>query len=521
MKDHRASWTRRAVLRHAGTLAAATLLPARLVRANDMPRFKADPFSLGVASGYPSPASVVLWTRLAPEPLHPTGGLATNEALAVTCEIASDAQMRKIVRRERLYTSAQHAHSIHYEPDGLAPGREYWYRFSCGRFRSAIGRTRTAPAPNASQTQLKLAVASCQQFEHGYFHAYRHMVADDLDAIIHVGDYIYESSWGEEKVRAHGAPETMTLEDYRVRHALYRSDPDLQAAHAQYPWLVTWDDHEVENDYVGDLSQYDDPRAWFLARRAAAYQAYYEHMPLPRRALPFGADLRLYTRRAFGDLVNVFMLDSRQYRSPLPCTRPFWRGARRVSCDEIDQPERTKLGAIQESWLEVQLARSNATWNLLAQGTLMAHIREGAAGNEYWSDNWNGYRAARQRLMTTLEATKARNPLVLSGDIHAFLVANLHRTPADADSPVVASEFVTTSISSQGSPQSVWDAARARNPNVLHANSGERGYLRLHVTRAHARADLIALDSPSDADAPAHVQASFVVAAGRAGPQPL
>lgn len=510
-------WNRRELLSRGAALVATTALPARLLHAADALRFKSDPFTLGVASGYPTPSSVVLWTRLAPDPLHPTGGIAADEVVPVTCEIATDERMRNIVRTERVFATAQHAHSLHFEPSGLSPAREYWYRFSAGGFRSRVGRTRTAPARNAATAQLRLAVASCQHFEQGYFGAYRHMLADDLDAIVHVGDYIYESSWGT-RIRAHSVQEAITLDDYRSLYALYRSDQDLQAAHAHCPWLVTWDDHEVENDYAGEVSQFDDPRSWFLARRAAAYQAYYEHMPLPRRALPFGADLRLFTQRSFGTLANVMMLDTRQYRSPLACTKPYSRGSRRTHCAELSVPDRTKLGAIQESWLQQELARSRTTWNLLAQGTVMTAINEGANGEAFWTDSWNGYHAARDRLMTTLAETRAQNPIVLSGDIHAFLVANLHRVPLDRESPIVASELVATSITSAGGSQASFDDLRERNSNLLFANSTRRGYLRLHLTRERARGDLIGMDSVSDPNASASIQASYVVEAGRPGP---
>lgn len=511
-------WNRRELLAHGSALAATIALPARNLHAADAQRFQADPFTLGVASGYPSPTSVVLWTRLAPNPLHPTGGIDANDVVPVTCEIATDERMRNIVRTDRVFATPQFAHSVHVEPDGLNPARDYWYRFSAGGYRSVVGRTRTAPARDAATAELRLAIASCQHYEQGYFCAYRHMLADDLDAIVHVGDYIYESSWGVQRVRSHTVPEAVTLGDYRLRYALYRSDKDLQAAHARYPWLVTWDDHEVENDYAGDVSQYDDSREWFLARRAAAYQAYYEHMPLPRRAVPFAADLRLFTQRSFGTLANVMMLDSRQYRSPLACTHPYWRGARRTHCAELTAPARTKLGTIQESWLGQTLARSGATWNLLAQGTVMTAINEGKDGADFWTDSWNGYQAARERLIDTLVETRAQNPLVASGDIHAFLVANLNRRPMDRESPVVASEFVATSITSQAGSQESFDALRPRNPNLLFANSEKRGYVRLHLTRERARADLVGMDSVRDPNAGATVQASYVVEAGRPGP---
>jgi alkaline phosphatase D len=348
------------------------------------------------------------------------------------------------------------------------------------------------------------------------------MLEDDLDLIVHVGDYIYENSWGNDLVRHHGAPECYTLDDYRARHALYRGDRDLQAAHAAYPWMVTWDDHEVDNDYANDISEEDDDPALFLARRAAAYQAYYEHLPLPRRAVPFGPNLRLYCSQAFGGLVNLVMLDERQYRSPQACPRPGRRGANRVrDCAELAAPDRTKLGAQQERWYETQLTASKALWNLTAQGTVVAYIDElPGPGEQFWSDAWNGYPAARQRLLDATVRSGVKNPVLLSGDIHAFLASNLHRAAADPGSPVVATEFTTTSISSRAMPQAELDARRQENPAVLWANSERRGYLRLDLDRTRLLADLVAMESVIRADAGRSIQASFVVEAGQPGVRP-
>jgi len=511
--------TRREMLTRAGGLLLATTLPARLLHAADALRFKRDPFTLGVASGYPTSNSIVLWTRLAPEPRRPGGGIAANEVVPVLCEIATDERMKHIVLAREEYATAEFAHSIHFEPSNLEPGRDYWYRFTAGGMRSAIGHTRTAPSRDVGAARLRLAIASCQQYEHGYFLAYRHMLADDLDAIVHVGDYIYEASWGSKNIRHHDAPEAFSLDDYRQRYALYRSDKDLQSAHARYPWLVTWDDHEVENDYAGLTSEEDDPRDWFAARRAAAYRAYYEHMPLPRRALPSGAELRLFTQRSFGSLVNLVMLDSRQYRSPLACTKPASRVSGRVDCAELRDATRSKLGAVQEAWLDQQLARSGAQWNLLAQGTLMTFANEGTDGKDLFrSDTWNGYHAARERLLTSLEQSRAKNPVVLGGDIHAFVVANLNKVPSDPSSPVIASELVATSISAEGSSQANLDRMRSSNPNMLFANSAKRGYLRLDVNRERLQADLVGVDSVTDLNAGASTYARFVIESGHPGP---
>jgi alkaline phosphatase D len=481
-----------------------------------------DPFTLGVASGYPTSNSVVLWTRLAPWPLEPGGGLRADDVAPVEWEVATDDKMAHVVRKGIAYATAEWAHSIHAEPDGLEPGRDYWYRFRAGTVRSPIGRTRTAPAPNAPLAKLKLAVASCQQYEQGYFTAYRHIVADNPDLILHVGDYIYELTWGDDLIRSHGAPETYTLDDYRQRYALYKSDPDLAAAHAACPWLVTWDDHEVDNDYAGSISEENDDPELFIARRAAAYRAYYEHMPLPRRAVPFGGAMRLYAQRAFGDLASIFMLDQRQYRSPEACPPPGRGGGRRVSvaeCPELERESRQMLGERQESWLFAALANSKSRWNLLGQGTVMSYLNEQDGGApRYSTDAWNGYPAARARLIDTLAEKQVPNPVVLSGDIHSFVVSGLHRKAANLDTPIVASELVTTSISSQGIPQKTMDAWAARSPNLLLADSQYRGYLRLALARDRLQADLVAMDSVKKAGAAARTLRSFVIETNRPGP---
>jgi alkaline phosphatase D len=485
------------------------------------PRFKSNPFSLGIASGYPTPDSLVLWTRIAPEPLQPGGGVPPV-VVPVRWEIGTDEKLKHVVREGTEYATPEWAHSVHAEPMGLEPARNYWYRFTVGNARSQIGRTRTAPAPGAPLASLKTAVASCQQYEQGYFSGFRHMAADELDLIVHTGDYIYELTWGSDLVRSHASPETYTLEDYRGRYALYKSDPDLAAAHAACPWLVTWDDHEVDNDHAGAVSEEDDVPELFLARRAAAYQAYYEHMPLPRRAVPFGPYMRLHANRAFGDLASVFMLDQRQYRTPHACPRSGRRGAGLVteSCTERESLSRTMLGEQQESWLFAGLTDSSARWNLLAQGTLMAHIDvQPGEGRRYGTDAWNGYPAARARLMAHLAERHIANPVVLSGDVHAFIVSGLHREASDLASPVVATELVTTSITSQGASQKTVDGWQAANPNLAFANSEHRGYLRLDLAHDRLVADLVAVDAPKDPRSGVHTLRTFVIEAGRPGPR--
>jgi alkaline phosphatase D len=368
--------------------------------------------------------------------------------------------------------------------------------------------------------RLRFAFASCQHFEHGYFSAYRHMLADDLDVVVFLGDYIYETSAARETPRRHGVPEPHTLDDYRIRHALYKGDPDLRAAHAAYPWVVTWDDHEVANDYADDRSQELHPRDWFLERRAAAYRAYYEHMPLRRQMVPLGPHARLYHRVAFGDLAQFHLLDDRQYRSHQPCPPPGRGGSAVVEdCAERLDPRLTMLGDVQERWLETGLDRSRVRWNLIAQQTLMAQLdRKPGPGQQFWTDGWDGYPAARRRLLDYLGRRKPTNPVVIGGDVHSFWVTDLKPDFDETRSPVVATELVGTAISTQfGRTQAALDAILGDNPHVRFADGTRRGYVRVELTPDRLRADLRAMRSVTQAGAGADTLASFVVENGRAG----
>jgi alkaline phosphatase D len=513
--------SRRSLLAGAAALALATL-PGTSVRARTVPRFGRNPFTLGVASGYPTDRGVTLWTRLAPEPLAPDGGLDPLD-LPVEWELSDGAEFRRVLRRGTAWAEAAWGHSVHVEVADLESDREYFYRFRAGDARSVVGRTRTAPAAGASRDRLRVAVASCQMYEHGEYAAYRRIVAEDTDLVVHVGDYIYENSGGVKRVRQHGSGECYTLADYRVRHALYRLDPALAAAHASCPWLVMWDDHEVDNDYADDVSEEDDDPRLFLARRAAAYQAYYEHLPLPRRAVPYGATMRLHAAVAFGNLLTLLMLDTRQYRSPHACPPAGRRGSSRLdpsTCPELDSTTRTLLGARQEAWLGAQLERSRARWNLLAHGLVLSNNNEAALPERrYWTDAWNGYPAARDRLLRQIETSRARNPVALGGDIHAFAASNLHRLPEDPSSPIVATELVTTSISSEGTPVSLLESHKRGNPAMLFGDPRYRGWLRLDIGTARIDASMMALDDPYAVDSGARKLAGFVVEDGKPGLQ--
>lgn len=514
------SINRRQLIR--GTLAAGIAAAARTRTARAAPvKFRDDPFTLGIASGYPTEDRIVLWTRLAPQPLAPLGGL-TLPYVPVDWVLTTDERLEHVVRSGTAWATPDWAYSIHVELTRLDPGRPYWYRFTAGGAGSPIGRTHTTPAAGAPLDRLRFAVACCQQYEQGYYGAYRHMLGDELDFIVHVGDYIYEESWGVPPlVRQHPQREVYTLDDYRAQFALYKQDPDLRAAHAAYPWFVTWDDHEVENDYAADVSVNDDDPAWFHERRAAAYRAYYEHMPLPRSAVPFGASLRLHTGVDFGDLASLVMLDTRQYRTPRPCA-PLRLGPADVDpCPALAHDPGSMLGARQESWLDGRLARGRGKWNLLAQSMAMGSIDEQVGpGRRYWAESWNDYPASRQRLLDALARHRTPNPVVLSGDLHSFLVGSLDARPGDPAAPKAAAEFVCTSISSQGISESRIEAYRRENPGLIYGTSAYRGYLRLDLTPQRLQADLMAMERIDTRDTPRRMLAQFVVEDGVAGPVP-
>jgi alkaline phosphatase D len=482
--------------------------------ASSSPVFSAYPFSLGVASGDPAPDGVVLWTRLAPRPLEPGGGMKP-EPVEVAWEVAEDEAMTRIVRAGKATANAAWGHAVHVEVEGLRPDRWYWYRFKAGAAVSPQGRTRTLPPADAAPERLRFAFASCQKYEIGYYTAYEHMAREDLDLIVHLGDYIYEKGDGAGAVRPHGTKEIFTIDDYRARYALYKSDPALQAAHAMAPWIVTWDDHEVSNNYAGAIAE--DPEKYstadFLRRRAAGYQAYFEHMPLRRTALPSGPDMLLYRRLAFGRLANFHVLDTRQYRTD----QPQGDGLRPASPVLLD-PRGTILGDRQRTWLFDGLARSTTAWNALAQQVPVARI-DRAPGPEVAisMDKWSGYEFERRRLLAHLRDQKIANPVVLTGDVHANWANEIPADPDRADAPSVATEFVGTSISSTGDGRekpAYHDTVLAENPGVKFHND-ERGYVRCEVTAKTWKTDFRTVPYVTRRGAPVNTRATFVVEAGR------
>ncbi|HTY17239.1 MAG TPA: alkaline phosphatase D family protein [Myxococcota bacterium] len=520
------SATRRELLRAAAVLGASWLVPsaarAAVASATGRVRFIAPPFALGVASGYPTPDGFTLWTRLAPAPFEEDGGMDAA-AVPVRWQVSEDERFGRVVAEGTEVTHAGLSHSLHVDVSGLRPARWYWYRFMAGDEISPVGRTRTAPAPDSTPRSLALAFASCQDYEHGYYAAYRHMRDEDLDLVAFLGDYIYESTWGSTLVRRHApAGESRSLAEYRVRHAQYKTDPDLQAIHAATPWICTWDDHEVSNDYADDQSERLEPA--FLARRAAAYQAYFEHMPLPVRMAPVGPSARIYTTVDFGTLARFYLLDDRQYRSHQACQRPGRGGSSVVGldCKELEDPARTLLGADQEAWLAARFAESRARWNVIAQQSLFSFFdNQQGPGETVWTDAWSGYPAARRRLLDALQRAGTRNPVVIGGDIHANVVANVHLDARDPASPVVAAEVCGTSITSEGRPTaSFWGPLRADNPHVLFADGDRRGYATLRLDAKRCRVALRVVHDVHARDTGIETAAAFEVEDGRPGIRP-
>jgi alkaline phosphatase D len=486
------------------------------------------PFTLGVASGSPRPTSVVLWTRILSDPLNAAS--VAPEPLQVRWEIADDENFKRIVRKGTATALPELAHSVHVDADMLEPDRWYWYRFMFGDAVSPVGRTRTAPAAETMPASLRFAFASCQHWEFGEYAAHRHIANAAPDLVAFLGDYIYE--WGPfsltHPAKSKREHESFDLASYRARYAQYKSDPNLQAAHLVAPWIVTWDDHEVANDYGNDRDERLDPH--FLARRAAAYQAFYEHMPIRLSALPEGAlryaHLRLYERYDWGRLAQFHVLDDRQYRSYHACPHAGRGGSSSVtaSCTERIREERTLLGREQEAWLADGFAGSRARWNIIAQQTLMAQSTQlpldGPEGGRFWTDGWDGYPAARQRLFDGILRHRPANPVVISGDVHSFFAADLRRDfnrPVSAGNPVLATEFCGTSVTSNSRPQARTDQYVAMNPHIKYGRSDCRGYALVELSAGKMDVRFQALDDVHRADSGQRTAARFAVEDGKPG----
>jgi alkaline phosphatase D len=510
--------SRRLFMAYSTALSALPLLGIQSSGAPRRVRFAANPFGLGVASGDPDASSAVLWTRLAPKPLEPFGGM-DPELVEVRWELADDEGMTKVVNSGTAVATPQLGHSVHVEVNGLKPDRWYWYRFRIGDADSPIGRTRTLPALDAKPDQLRFAFASCQHFEQGLFTAYDHMAKEDLDLVVHLGDYIYEGPGSADRLRKHLGGKLNTLADYRLRYCQYKSDPLLMKAHARFPWIVTWDDHEVENNYAADRSERKriDP-VDFLEMRANSYQAYYEMMPLRKRSFPCGPDLHLYRKLAFGNLAEFFVLDTRQYRSPQP------NGDQLADLNWAAwNAHSTLLGPKQKGWLMASLLQSKSTWNVLAQQIMMGMVDlTKGPDHKYSMDQWPGYAYERVQLARFLADRRVPNPIVLTGDIHSNWVNDLHVDDTKPETPIVASEFVGTSISSGGNGADKsrdHDSLLSENPFVKYHNR-QRGYVHCTVTPKSWKSDYRIVPDVVKPNGSVVTGASFVVENGKRGVSP-
>lgn len=511
---------RRQLLGLATTLATSLWLPRS---AWSQVNFGSDPFALGVASGSPTHDGVVLWTRLVQ-----SGGLLPPQDIAVRWELAHDAQFKRMAASGQVRAVAALAHSVHVEVAGLEPDRWYHYRFLVGDAVSATGRTRTFPAAGAVVKRLRLGYASCQHWEHGYYSAYRHMRGEDLDAVMFLGDYIYEYSGSSRGVRRSNPGPCATLDEYRARYAHYKSDPDLQRMHMACPWLMTWDDHEVQNDYAGSTPGFPGGEGVdFAARRAAAYQAYYEHMPLPASVLTQalaglgqGAEMRIYGRVPYGNLATLYLLDDRQYRDPQACTKDGRFGAGTVNpatCALWNEPRRTLLGNAQEQWLDRSFGEDKALWNVLGQQTVFGQ-RDYRPGPDrlFSNDGWDGYAAARTRLTDSIQRNQLVNPVILGGDVHANWVGHVKADYARADSAAIGVEFCGTSITSHGGSNERMDSLLAENPHFVFADRERRGYGVVEFTPKQLTTTLRAVTDVTQADSGIETLAKFTVQQGRA-----
>lgn len=511
------------------TTAAGAVEP---LDAPPLPGVTSDPFGLGISSGDPDATSVVLWTRLAPDPLAPRAGMPEG-TFEVVWEVARDDTFETLVATGTEKAEDRFGHSVHAIADGLEPDSRYHYRFRAGEWTSPVGRTRTAPRPDAAVDHLVMATGSCQHWEAGFYTAHRALAGEeDLDLVVWLGDFIYEGGPGGDGVREHDAPEPRTLDEYRHRYALYQTDQDLRAARAAAPWLVIWDDHEVENNYAGLQPENEEESGAFPERRAAAYRSWWENQPV-RLDPPRGPDLPTHRDLRWGSLAHLFALDTRQERADQVCALFPGVDAGPV-CEDLEDPDQNIIGEEQERWLVDGLKQGDADWNVIANQVVVTpvpvigeNIDEAALADAarafgieslppldglrgVLADQWDGYPLQRQRILDAMAEAPAPT-VVLTGDIHASGAGPLHAKAGDPSSKVVGAEFVGTSISSDnGGFTGLLDSIFG--PAFEYYQGTKRGYLRVEVTPQWTRADYVVVEDAKVPDSPTRVDASFEVA---------
>lgn len=503
--------SRRTLIAQALGAAGVTLIGGRAISAIFQTRLPDEPFGLGVASGEPTPDGVVIWTRLTPRPREPHGGMAPQPVL-VGWQVAHDERFTKIAAAGETVAAPIAGHSVHVEVDGLRPDQVYFYRFVAAGHASPVGRTRTAPAPGDTPASFRAAFASCQKYEAGYYTAHAAIARAAPDVVFFLGDYIYEKALSLENVRRHPFAEASDLNSYRQRYAWYKSDPDLQASHAAAPWMPIWDDHEVSNDYGGDEDRRGGDPAAFLQRRAAAYQAYYEHMPLRRTSRPSGASMQLFRSLDWGRLAQFQLLDTRQYRAHRTCDAQARGRDIPRDCAERFDPRRSLLGARQEAWLQDRFRTSPAGWNVLTQQYPVSPPPD--RHHTVSNDGWDGYVANRQRVLEGWRDAAVSNPIALGGDIHTFMAADIALNPGDKP---IASEFVGGSISSLAREDAVRPIAFRSNPGLKYAEPNQRGFGLLELRRDTCTVTFNAVEDATRPGSKVRPISRWVVEAGDPG----
>lgn len=517
----RFSLDRRSLLVAGGAGFAASLYPRKLWA---RPSFSADPFALGVAAGDPWPDGFVIWTRLAPHPLEEHGGMPAV-LVPVRWEVAEDEGFASIVASGEAIARPELAHAVHVEVSGLRAHRHYWYRFHTGASNvSMTGLARTAPRIGDTPSRVRIGVAGCQHYETGYYTAFRRLAEEpDLDLVFHYGDYIYEREGMESndkqmRVRKHVGHEIYSLDDYRRRYAQYKSDEDLKAAHAAAAFVSSFDDHEVDNNWAAGADQDGTPPEIFALRRAAAMQAWYEHMPVRAAQFPRQGSLKMYRRLDYGTLLRMHVLDTRSYRADQLCDYKVKR-----ACETEDSPDRTMLGAEQEQWLASGLD-PDRRWNLIAQQKLMMPFDRQPDRDlpaEHGSDGWDGYRGARRRLAGAIKDRQLTNVVVSSGDAHRHYVGSVPLDDEALDGPAIATEFLSTSITSGGDgdpePPSYGEMLR-RNPHFALVNS-QRGYQLFDIQSRSMEVDIKVVEQVTSPGSRATSFAKYTVDPARPGPQ--